>query len=100
MHAGDDAVYACRHAGTHPRHQLARKNKATTCMRATLAAGQQHVGPRTRTHGAAAMRQPNGAHTACTTQVTEVQRRKKRSTNKAAARSIAGVSMEVINKRR
>jgi len=33
-------------------------------------------------------------------QVTEVQRKKKRSTNKSAARSIAGVSMEVINKRR
>uniref|UniRef100_A0A7S1AME5 Large ribosomal subunit protein eL24-related N-terminal domain-containing protein n=2 Tax=Alveolata TaxID=33630 RepID=A0A7S1AME5_NOCSC len=33
-------------------------------------------------------------------QVTEVTRRKKRSTNKSAPRSIAGVSMEVINKRR
>lgn len=33
-------------------------------------------------------------------QVTEVARKKRRNTGKAAARSIAGVSLEAINKRR
>mmetsp|Transcript_30942 Transcript_30942/g.30589 ORF Transcript_30942/g.30589 Transcript_30942/m.30589 type:complete len:153 (+) Transcript_30942:33-491(+) len=33
-------------------------------------------------------------------QVSEVQRKKRRTLNKAAARSIVGVSLEVINKRR
>ena len=33
-------------------------------------------------------------------QVTEVARKKRRNTGKAAARAIAGVSLEVINKKR